>query len=120
MTKQDVLLGISVALNSSKILPGNKVVLLTTAGLISADFVFTNDEEPEKTAILRNLMRGISEALSGTTKNANPEPPHLIGDKDSIMLKNVIIIGSGNSKITIPSMILYYKDIIGISIGNLG
>lgn len=119
MTKRDLLLGISAALNSPEILSGNKVILLTTAGLISADFVFTNDEEFEKTAVLRGLIKGISQALNGSTNDDASEKPHLILDEDSIMLKNVTIVGSGNSKINIPSMILYYKDIIGISIGNL-
>ncbi|WP_289087381.1 hypothetical protein [uncultured Veillonella sp.] len=118
MTKKDVLFGISLALKSPEILHGNKVLLLTTAGLISADFVFTDDNEYEKTGVLRGLMKGISQAFNGSITDDNLEP-HLVGDDDSIMLKNVTIIAAESSKINIPSMILYYKDIIGISIGNL-
>lgn len=117
MTKNQILLGIATAINSDEILPNNKVVLLTTCGLITADFVYSNDTS-DKVVPLRALMKGISQAVNGSTENADNNIPQLVGDNKSIMLKNVTILQNGQSKFSIPSMILYYDDIIGISIGN--
>lgn len=124
MTKSEVLNGISCALSSPEMLLGNKLILLTSAGLIAADFVFSNDQEYEKTGIFRALMKGIYCGVNNlpitSLKSDSNDESTIIGDEESIMLKNVTLISAGNPSITISSMILYYEDIIGISIGKLG
>lgn len=69
-------------------------------------------------------LRPILKAISNSDTISSPEskdPTYdflpLLGDEDSILLKDVVV-KNGNSTTSMASMLLFTKDIIGITIGK--
>lgn len=124
MNKKLVLTGLATMLKEpDSPFFGNQIQLLTPAGLLSGDFVWNDDEKPAAVASMRLAMKLISQTITDNNRQNPSSPdksdkPHLIGDEQSILLKNVTLY-SGAQTAHIAVLVVYVSDVIGISIGNV-
>ena len=115
MNKKLVLTGLAAMLKEpDSPFFGNQIQLLTPVGLLSGDFVWSDDKKPAAVASIRLALKLISQAIGSPDKT---DKPHLIGDEQSVLLKNVTLY-SGAQTTHIAVLMVYVSDIIGISIGN--
>lgn len=123
MNKKLVLTGLAAMLKEpDSPFFGNQIQLLTPVGLLSGDFVWSDDKKPAAVASMRLALKLISQAIPDNNRPNSGSPdktdkPHLIGDEQSVLLKNVTLY-SGAQTTHISVLMVYISDIIGISIGN--
>ena len=123
MNKKLVLMGLATMLKEpDSPFFGNQIQLLTPVGLLSGDFVWSDDNKPAAVASMRLALKLISQAIPDNNRPNSGSPdktdkPHLIGDEQSVLLKNVTLY-SGAQTAHIAVLMVYVSDIIGISIGN--
>nr|DAG32196.1 MAG TPA: hypothetical protein [Caudoviricetes sp.] len=123
MNKKLVLMGLATMLKEpDSPFFGNQIQLLTPVGLLSGDFVWSDDKKPAAVASMRLALKLISQAISDNNRPNSGSPdktdkPHLLGDEQSVLLKNVTLY-SGAQTAHIAVLMVYVSDIIGISIGN--
>lgn len=123
MNKKLVLMGLATMLKEpDSPFFGNQIQLLTPVGLLSGDFVWSDDKKPAAVASMRLALKLISQAISDNNRPNSGSPdktdkPHLLGDGQSVLLKNVTLY-SGAQTAHIAVLMVYVSDIIGISIGN--
>lgn len=123
MNKKLVLTGLAAMLKEpDSPFFGNQIQLLTPVGLLSGDFVWSDDKKPAAVASMRLALKLISQAIPDNNRPNSGSPdkadkPHLIGDEQSVLLKNVTLY-SGAQTAHIAVLMVYVSDIIGISIGN--
>lgn len=123
MNKKLVLMGLATMLKEpDSPFFGNQIQLLTPVGLLSGDFVWSDDKKPAAVASMRLALKLISQAIPDNNRPNSSSPdktdkPHLIGDEQSVLLKNVTLY-SGAQTTHIAALMVYVSDIIGISIGN--
>lgn len=122
MKKSDLIFALALATkDATNFLSGNNVYFLTSAGTITGKFIWANDETDNIGVMtLRPILKAISN--SDTTSSPESKDPTydflpLLGDEDSILLKDVVV-KNGNSTTSMASMLLFTKDIIGITIGK--
>lgn len=95
-------------------LKGNRLILLTNAGLLSALPVYS-DESDIHPKLLYEFLKGTEKAFN---KNYVPNSErHLLFDENSLLLKDVKLISSQSVQ-ELGSLLLDTSSVIAISIGT--
>lgn len=100
-------------------LENNRIIFYTPIGVIEGDYIDKGidkiDELDSEYSILATICEGLYDEYVETYES---EKSPLPGDDGFLILKDVVIRNSNNT-FRIPSFILFYDQIIGISIGNI-
>lgn len=114
--KKDIVMRFSF-LPEVKGLEKNKIVIITSLGIITGRF--PTDEEVEDVNNSNAIFSKLSTTIVNDYKNelSLSETDKLPGDEGFLYLVDVEIKSPGNSY-NLPFMIVFYDQIIGISIGN--
>lgn len=97
-----------------KELKDNRLLLLTSHGLLSALPVFSDDQYPQA----KVLYQFLESSEKACNKNFMPNPDrHMIFDKDSILLKEIQLI-TPNGTHNLGSFLLNTSLVTAVSIGD--
>ena len=111
MHKKIIAFAVSLEANE---LNGNRLILLTNAGLLSALPVYS-DESDIQSKLLYQCLKSTEKALN---KNYVPNSErHLLFDENSLLLKDVKLISSGSVQ-ELGLLLLDTSSVIAISIGT--
>ena len=88
-------------------LTSNRLILVTSAGIITGDYVFDNDQDYQD-----DPEFFIMDQISSQAEEFSSEP------KNSILLSNVEILSANGTKFSFHYLHVFTDDIIGISFGN--
>lgn len=111
MHKKIIAFAVSLEANE---LNGNRLILLTNAGLLSALPVYS-DESDIQSKLLYQCLKSTEKALN---KNYVPNSErHLLFDENSLLLKDVKLISSKSVQ-ELGSLLLDTSSVIAISIGT--
>lgn len=95
MNKKLVLTGLAAMLKKpDSPFFGNQIQLLTPVGLLSGDFVWSDDNKPAAVASMRLALKLISQAIPDNNRPNSGSPdktdkPHLIGDEQSVSVASL-------------------------------
>lgn len=100
-------------------LENNRIIFYTPIGVIEGDYINKDidniDELDNEYSALLVMCESLYDEYVETYES---EKSPLSGNDGFLILKNVVIRNSNNT-FRIPSFILFYDQIIGISIGNI-
>lgn len=107
--KKQVIRTLAHATNSD-ILKTNSVILTTAAGIISGTLATESDEDI-KTRFYSQLLDEVIDSYG---------PEKIVGNDGCLHLTAATIITGGNNRVNVGNILVFYDQIIGISIGSLG
>lgn len=115
--KKDIIYGLA---NSTEIdqLKENYVVLLTASGIIKGKISklgYPEDASPKN--LLNTLVHSISEEYR--EHYSIPEDTLLPGNDGGIALEDVTILLNSGSNYVLPHLVVFFDQIIGVTIGNI-
>ena len=90
----------------------NKVIILTSAGLITGT-VYAEDRFP-LTDLTHCLVPGLAKDVA-----KDYDASHINGDDGYIPLSDVTVTNFPNNVLRIPSLVVFYDQIVGITFGNI-
>lgn len=92
-------------------LRGNNIVLITATGMITGRLCDPDTplEDMSGAAILNALVEQVTDAYG---------PENIEGNDGYIQLTDVVIRASGNTTYNVGNLIVFYDQIIGVSLGN--
>lgn len=104
-------------LATTEALESNSIILVTSAGTITGKVAMTLNEEDLTTD---NMLLKFSQKFASTYRQENEinEDESLPGNDGFVCLDDVRII-SGNNTINFPSLIVFYDQIIAITVGRI-
>lgn len=90
----------------TEIFAGNKLILVTAAGIITGTLTDKNSEKPGDIAV---------SAMLDMIAEVNENEPE--GNDGSLLLSDVTVI-NGNVRYNLPNLIVFYDQIIGATLGS--
>ncbi len=106
--KKQVIRTLALATNSDA-LKTNSVILTTAAGIISGTLANRNDDDI-KTKFYSQILNEVVESYG---------PEKIIGNDGCLHLTAATIITGSNNRVNVGDILVFYDQIIGVSIGTL-
>ena len=99
---------------------GNKLLLLTPAGLISGDYSPHTEQKTNGTDIAQNDIPIMMQhaLISQAIKQVEEDETERVFDETCAIILTDVTITNGNTNTKMPTLLVFADQIIGVSFGN--